>query len=335
MQDAAERLHRESIVVDSAAPMLDQQWSRWLAGGASAALATVTHRHSRGDTMARIAAWHRRIETHKNQLALATDVAGIRRAAATNRLAVVLHFQNTSPIEDDLDLLAVYHRLGVRVIQLTYNHRNLVGDGCLESRDAGLSDFGRQVIREMNRLGILVDLSHVGERTAAEALEASEQPVAFTHANAYSVHPHRRNLRDDMIRAVAKKGGVIGVNGYPAFVSASEAPTLTDWIRHVDHLVEVAGVEHVGIGMDLWEMSLAEYEYFLASGQWQAGDYPPPPYQFPINDARELPAITRGLLEHGYSAEQVVQLLGENWLRLFDRVWRLGEPEEPPSPQAS
>ena len=160
--------------------------------------------------------------------------ADIRTAKQTGRTGIILGFQNTSAIEEDLDLLTTFHDLGVRVMKLTYMEANLVGQGCLERIDAGITGFGQEVIAEMNRLGILIDLSHVGQRTTLEAIEFSQQPVAFTHTNPASICNHPRNQPDETIKAVAAKGGLVGATVFPPFLPSGNDSTLDDFVRVVN-----------------------------------------------------------------------------------------------------
>jgi membrane dipeptidase len=208
-----------------------------------------------------------------------------------------------------------------------------VGDGCEEADDAGLSAFGRQVIREMNRVGMVVDLSHTGHRTTMEAMEASTAPCIFSHANARAVHPSRRNITDAQIDAVAAAGGVIGLNGFPAFVSRRRRPTLDDLLRHADHIAERVGVDHLSVGIDYYQgqwpfadarKARALYAERLAQGRWRPESYPPPPWRYPagIEVPSKLPALTAGLRRRGYSERDVRKILGENLLRVFRRVWK-------------
>src|SRR5690606_24147397 len=167
-----------------------------------------------------------------------------------------------------------YHRLGVRAMLLAYNQAEAAGDGCLEPRNGGLTRFGHQVIAEMNRVGMLVDLSHCGVRTALEAIDASAQPVAITHTGAKAVYDHPRTVPDELLLAVAARGGVIGINGHPAFIDGTSAPPLSRVVDHLDHIVELVGVEHVGLGLDFSQhpdangMSPARYEKLISEGLW-------------------------------------------------------------------
>ena len=229
------------------------------------------------------------------------------------------------PLERDAGLVEVFQRLGVRMIQLCYNQRNFVGDGCSEPTDAGLSSFGIHVIREMERVGIVVDLSHTGYRTTMEALAMSTRPPVFSHSNVRALCDNRRNITDDQIRAVAERGGLIGIDGFPAFVKIGAQPTLVDFVDHIDYVVQLVGVDHVGLALDYYGPgNAADYAAQIASGRWRAEDYPPPPHIYPtgIEDASGFMNITRELLARGYSDDDVLKVLGANWTRVFSAVWK-------------
>jgi membrane dipeptidase len=267
-----------------------------------------------------VAAWYPKLREYSDDLMLATTAAHIEDARRSGRIAVVMQFQGGTPVEYDANLVEAYYRLGIRIIQLTYNERNPLGDGCTERTDSGLSDLGLQVIGEMNRLGVLVDLSHVGYRTSMEAIEASTEPVVFSHSNARAVCDSPRNLTDDQIRAAARKGGVIGVNAFPGFVCRTAPPTVDHLLDHIDYLVRVAGDDHVGLGFDFATETEDDYEYF----KYKPEVYPRPPWVYPagIEGFEKIPNVTRGLVARGYSDQLIHKVLGSNFLRVFRQVWR-------------
>jgi membrane dipeptidase len=262
-----------------------------------------------------------------------TSVEGFMKAKSQGKMGILFHFQNTLPLERDLELVDVYHALGVRVIQLTYNVKNFVGDGCAERTDAGLSDFGVNLIKEMNRAGIAVDCSHTGIRTTPDAMEVSERPVVFSHGNARAVCDNPRNLTDEQIKKVASVGGVIGLNGFPAFVSRSARPTLDEMLRHADYMADLVGIDHVGIGIDFFsgqagvasdEESAQRYQAALNSGAWKPSAYPPPPYYYPagLEDPRGFPNLTQALIDRGYTGEETKKVLAGNFMRVYSQIWR-------------
>ena len=218
--------------------------------------------------------------------------------------------------------------MGVRVIQITYNERNLIGNGCWERVDDGLSNFGVDAIREMDRLGILIDLSHVGDRTTLEAIELSGNPVACTHANARAFFASPRNKTDDALKLLADKGRVVGANAFPPFLRREWESTLSDYVDAIDDLVERVGIDHVGIGTDFTQDQSRDFFRWLLSRQ---GTQPqeerlaqfPDPVVHPtgMETPDKLSNVAGELLNRGYRHEDITKILGGNWLRLFRRVW--------------
>jgi len=331
--DAME-LHKRSIVFDGTCPLLNdtRYIDYWRQGGVTVAAPTVAADDDSKSALAKIGRWFRIIRERSDDLMHVKSTDDFLRAKSRKKLGILFHFQNTLPLERNLDLVGVYHALGVRVIQLTYNVKNFVGDGCDERTDSGLSDFGVSLIREMNRVGIAVDLSHTGVRTTLDAMQVSEAPVVFSHGNARSVCDNPRNLTDEQIKALAASRGVIGLNGFPAFVSKSARPTLDDMLKHLDYIADLVGIDHVGIGMDFFagQAGIASqqgaeqmYRSALARGAWKKSAYPPPPYHYPegMEDPRSFANLTETLLRRGYSVEQTRKVLGANFMRVYSEIW--------------
>jgi membrane dipeptidase len=329
----ADALHKESIVIDATCPLMrDKKYIAWYAeGGVTAAAPTVGGFDGAAKSFRDLGVWIRHIQENPKYL-LIKAAADIERAKRENRFGLIFHFQGTEPVEDSLDLVDAYKEIGVGMMQLTYNVKNRVGDGCEERTDAGLSRFGLKLIERMNTARMIVDCSHTGYRTTLEAIEASSRPAVFSHANAKAVWASDRNIKDDQIRAIAKSGGVIGVVGFPAFVAQGPRPTLDQFIAHIDYHVKTAGIDHVGLGIDYYDSqafvmpddeALRKYNERVASGMWQPTNYPPPPHYYPegIETPRTLPKLTARLLERGYKPEAVQKIMGGNWLRVFRTVW--------------
>lgn len=327
------QLHEEAIIFDGTCPLLNYSpahTSYYVEGGVTVATPSVAANHSCGEAIMRIADWMSIIKQRGAELLHVTDAGDFHRAKEEGKLGILFHFQNSLPLEQSIEMVDVYHALGVRVIQLTYNVRNFVGDGCLESNDAGLSAFGRRLIKAMNSAGIAVDCSHTGIQTTLDAMDVSEFPVVFSHNLAKSVCDSPRNLTDEQIKRVAEMGGVIGINGFPPFVAKKPRPTLDDLLKHLDYIVELVGIQHVGLGIDfeyvgasMQEASKAHYEYFVQTGQWDPQDYPPPPYYYPrgLDDPRCFPNLTKALLERGYDAAEAKRVLGGNFMRVYSQIW--------------
>ena len=279
------------------------------------------------EAMDNMAGWVHRFETHQDTLIQARTSNDILQAKEQGKVGVVLGWQNSSPIENDLDRLALFHALGVRIIQITYNERNLVGNGCYERTDEGLSRFGQDLVREMNRLGILIDLSHVGDQTTLDAAEMSEQPVACTHANARAFFDHPRNKTVDALRLITERGGVIGANAFPPFLRNGFESTIHDYVDAIDDLVERVGIDHVGIGTDYTQNQPKAFFDWIFSQQgtklMDVSDAYPENLLHPsgMETPDSLSNVATELQGRGYRSEDIEKVLGGNWLRLFSQVW--------------
>lgn len=263
---------------------------------------------------------------------VARTAEDIRLSKRDGSAAIILNFQGSEPIDGSLEKLQLFHRLGLRVLQLTYQRRNLAGDGCGEPADAGLSIFGRELVQECNRLGILIDLSHVGYRSTMEAIELSDDPVAFTHVNVHALNPIPRNKTDEQIRAVAERGGVIGINGIARLLSprgGERGATIEEYLDQVDHVVQLVGIDHVGLGFDVNEdMTADDFEerrkgFLTQFPELRAGgDFPFEHYYVNGLTMRNVLPLTSGLVDRGYSDEDIEKVLGGNFLRLYEMVWQ-------------
>ena len=300
------------------------------AGNITAINATVSTWENFIQTMAHLAAWMRRFR-ERDDILQVKSTADIHAAKQQGRTGIILGFQNASPIENELDRLGLFLALGVRVIQLTYHETNLLGSGCWERNDAGLSNFGVDAVREMNRLGILIDLSHVGPRTTLDAIEMSEKPVAITHANARSFCDHPRNKEEEALKRLAEKGGVVGATSYTPFLPKGYDSTVEDFVDAIDNMVERIGIDHVAIGTDSTHDQPLEFWHFIASQQgtkfpstFADGSVPYTEVSFQprgMATLAEFPNVADALAKRGYNAGEITKLLGGNWMRLFEQVW--------------
>ena len=282
------------------------------------------------DTFRQMSYWERELQAHPDVLMKVYSVGDIRRAKETKRLGLIYGFQNATMLEGDAENVDAFQRFGVRIIQLTYNDRNLLGDGCLEPANAGLSRYGRDVVARMNELRMVVDLSHCGLQTTSDGIAASARPVAITHSGCRGVFDHPRSKTDDILRALANKGGVIGIYMMP-FINAHGHPVAADLVRQIEYAVNVCGEDHVGIGSDLSitpHVVDAEYEARhrrFVEGRKQRGIAAPreEDYMFvkDLNSPRRLEMIADQLLARKHSETRVEKLVGANWMRLFSDVW--------------
>ena len=330
MEERAQSIYNDAIAIDGLnisnweSPAVYRSLSN---GNLTAINATIAVWEGFEETMDHVAGWKRRFREMPDTLSQVRSVDDILRAKDEGKVGIILGFQNASPIENKLDRLELFHDLGVRVIQVTYNERNLLGNGCWERTDEGLSNFGEDAVREMNRLGILIDLSHVGDRTTLETAELSDKPVTATHANARSFFEHVRNKTDDALKLIAEKGGVVGANAFPPFLPKSFESTLSDYVDAIDDLVDRIGIDHVAIGTDYTQDQSNSFFDWLFSQQGTKIRPRPIPYPSPLLHPKGMETpdrfsnIALELLNRGYGEEDIRKVLGGNWVRLLREVW--------------
>lgn len=304
-----------------------ERFEEWRAGGLSAVHVTTAIWENSTETMREIGRWHRLFEEHSDIIAPARTVADIEDAAATGRTAVVLGFQNSTPFESDLDLVGAFREAGVRIAQLTYNTQNSAGAGCWEGDNAGLSrTYGKNLIKEMNEVGMMVDVSHCNERTILEAFEASEKPVAITHANPIEivgtdVELPFRNKSTQVLKEMAAQGGVIGLSMYPRIAPKGEACTIDDFVDMIKWTVDLIGVEHVGLGSDFYMGHADEEILWWRQGRWSRTSMVPVSgfVEFPqwFDSSRGYPRVLARMAEAGLSEQEVAAIAGGNWSRIF------------------
>lgn len=286
-----------------------------------------------GSTLRRMSPWFANVERWPGVFRMVRSVKQLEDAKETGRVGIVLGFQDTTPYEGDLSRIGVFHDLGVRVVQLTYNVRNLVGDGCLEPGNAGLSAYGHQVVERLNELGCIVDLSHCGQRTTAEGIQASTSPVGITHTGCAAVAPHPRSKDDAELRAAANRGGVIGIYLMP-FLTPGRVPTADDVVAHIEHALNVCGEDHVGIGSDLsitpidgsdeyWSKHREFVARRIAAGVAAPAEDPDVLFTVPdLNSHRRMELIADALSSRGHADRVIEKVIGGNWLRLCGEIWR-------------
>ena len=292
---------------------------------------TIAYHETFRETVANISQWNRWFETYPNLIMQGRWASDIDEARRTGRTAVFFGFQNPSPMEDDIGLIEVLHTLGARFMQLTYNNQSLLATGCYEAEDAGLTRMGKQVIREMNRVGLVVDMSHSGDRSTIEAAELSERPIAITHANPYEWAPALRNKRPEVIRAVTERGGMIGFSLYPHHLKDTSACTLESFCTMVARAADRYGIEHLGLGSDLCQDQPDSVVEWMRVGRWSkeidygegsqsAPGFPQMPSWF--EDNRHFATLETGLRAVGMNEQEVAAVMGGNWYRFFETNFR-------------
>ena len=251
-----------------------------------------------------------------SRVQIASDAATIHQAKREGKLSVSFHFQSATPFAFDLDLVGSFRQLGITRAILAYNEGNIFADGCHELRDAGLSAAGRRLVNRMDEVGMIVDLSHCGERTSFDVLEmSSARPPMFSHSNARAIYDHERNVSDAQIRAVAQRGGYIGINGVGMFLGATSSDIPAAMAQHAAHIASIAGPDRVGLGLDFMFLEGSGYDFFhRARERWPKG-YPDPPWDF--LQPEQFGDLVIELENAGFSNTEVIGVLGGNYLRLL------------------
>jgi membrane dipeptidase len=329
--EAVRELYRDSIVIDgSIAPTMDEaQLDRMKRSGVTAFNWTVcSTRSDLAEALLEIAEGLAFIDAHP-YTCLIRSVADIEAAKRDGKVGLIFGPQNAKPAETDLRYFRVLRELGVTIVQLTYNEHNLFGSGSTVE-DGGLTPAGREAIAEMNRVGIVVDLSHCGHRTTMESIEASAEPVLITHANSYSVFASPRNKTDEHLRALAARGGVIGLTLWSPMVGSGSWPGIADFLRHVEYVANLIGPEHIGLGSDHsegtprdeWEGLFGpggKYPSVTASlGSWYGYDT-----RFIEHGGScvDIPQVVEAIATLGFSQAELQGILGGNMLRVCRQVW--------------
>jgi membrane dipeptidase len=317
-------------------PLIDNlQYANWSetifrqmrAGGVDAVHVTIAYHESFREMVLNLESFNRWFERFPELIFKGTSAADVRLAQETGRTAIFFGFQNPSPIEDDIGLVEICHQLGVRFMQLTYNNQSLLATGCYEDDDTGLTRMGKQVVEEMNRIGMVVDMSHSADRSTLESIDHSSRPIAITHANPHWWHPALRNKSDEVLKALTGRGGMLGFSVYPHHLKDGSACTLKNFCEMVAEAASRYGAEHLGIGTDLCQdqpdsivewMRVGRWSNVIDYGEGSASDagFPPMPSWF--NDNRDFGKISQGLLDVGFSKKEMDGIMGGNWYEFYD-----------------
>ncbi|TXH37840.1 MAG: membrane dipeptidase [Rhodospirillaceae bacterium] len=290
-------------------------------GGVTAIHVTIAYHETFREMVGNIANWNRWFERFPDLIFHGRTGADVRKARETGRTAVFFGFQNPSPIEDEIGLVEICHQLGIRFMQLSYNNQSLLATGCYEAEDPGITRMGKEVIREMNRFGIAIDMSHSAERSTLEVIELSSRPIAITHANPSSWRDVARNKSETVLKALAETGGMLGFSLYPHHVKDSSDCTLASFCEMAARTAELMGADNIGIGSDLCQDQPDSVVEWMRTGRWTkqltGATFPAQPSWFRSN--LDFRGIADGLRQVGFGKEEVAGLMGENWLRFFER----------------
>lgn len=319
-------LHRELTVVDG---LVVANFGRAIfedmrRGGLTAANCTCSIWEGFRATMDNVARWKRWFREHSDLITQVTTSADIARAKREGKTGIILGWQNLTGIEDQIGYLQLFKELGVGIMQIAYNTQNLVGTGCYESRDGGLSDFGHEVIAEMNRLGILCDLSHVGAKTSEDVIKASKKPVAYTHCLPGALKAHPRNKSDEQLRFIVERGGFVGVTMFPPFLRRGTESTVDDYVEAIEYVMQLCGEDQVGFGTDFTQGYDRKFFEWITHDKGYArkltefGEIVNPAG---IREIKDYPNLTAAMQKRGWKESRIRKVMGENWVRLLKEVW--------------
>ena len=323
--DAME-LHQDAIVFDGlvVANWGEEVFESMQRGGLTAANCTCSVWENFRSTMDNIAQFKHWFEKFDDLILQVYTTDDIRLAKSDHKVGVCLGWQNTSGIEDRLDYLQLFKELGIGIMQIAYNTQNFVGSGCYESNDGGLSDFGKEVVWEMNRLGILCDLSHVGPNTSRDVIKHSKKPVAYSHVLPLGLKEHPRNKSDDQLKFIVDHGGFVGVTMFSPFLRRGNDATVEDFVEAIEYTIHLVGEDRVGIGTDLTQGHGSEFFEWITHDKGRArklvdiGEVKNPKG---LETLADYPNLTAALVKAGWSETKIRKILGENWLNLLSEVW--------------
>jgi microsomal dipeptidase-like Zn-dependent dipeptidase len=301
-------------------------FKQWRASNLDAVHVTISYHEQFRDTVSNFEQWNKWFEKYPSLIMPAFYAEDVEIAKKQRKTAVIFGFQNPSPIEDDIGLVEILHRLGGRFMQLSYNNQSLLATGCYEENDPGITRMGKEVIKEMNRVGMVVDMSHSSERSTFEAIELSSRPIVISHANPSFWHPAKRNKSDQILRKLSENKGMLGFSLYPHHLNNSSQCSLEDFCLMIAQTADLIGIDHIGFGSDLCQDQPDSIVEWMRVGKWTKEiDYgegsasnpgfPDMPKWF--RDNRDWNNIIEGLKKHGFSNDEINKIKGENWLSFF------------------
>ena len=290
---------------------------------------TIVYHEDYDELVLEIKKWEKLFEENSDLILSGKNFKDIDKAQRENKTAIFFGFQNCSPIEDDIDLVEKVHELGCRFMQLTYNNQSLLATGCYEKIDSGVTNFGRETIKEMNRVGIVVDMSHSAEKSTFDAIEISEKPIAITHANPSFWHPAKRNKSNDLLKTLSQSGGMLGLSLYPHHLKNNTDCTLQSFCEMTARTAEIMNVKSIGIGSDLCLEQPDSVVEWMRNGTWSKSKnygegsknrpgFPKQPGWF--KDARGFENLEKGLMKIGFSEDETNGILGNNWFNFYKNI---------------
>ena len=297
--------------------------------GLDAVHVTIVYHEDYNELLTETRKWEKLFKDNSDIIFQGWDYKDIEKANKEKKTAIFFGFQNCSPIEDDIKLVEKIHKLGCRFMQLTYNNRSLLATGCYENTDSGVTNFGREVIKEMNRVGVVIDMSHSAEKSTIDAIELSQKPIAITHANPYFWHPAKRNKSSDLLKILSDSGGILGLSLYPHHLKDNTNCTLESFCEMVAKTAEIMNTKQIGIGSDLCLQQPDSVVEWMRNGTWSKSTnfgegtknkpgFPKQPQWF--EDARGFSNIEKGLKKVGFSDEETNGILGNNWYNFYKLI---------------
>jgi len=309
-------------------------WSRKIfeinrEAGLDAVHVTIVYHEDFDELLIETQKWEKLFKDNSDLIFLGRNFKDIEKANKENKTAIFFGFQNCSPIEDDINLVEKVHQLGCKFMQLTYNNQSLLATGCYEKIDSGVTNFGREVIKEMNRVGVVIDMSHSGEKSTFDAIEISEKPIAITHANPAFWHPAKRNKSNDLLQTLGDSGGMLGLSLYPHHLKNNTNCTLESFCEMTARTAEIMNVKNIGIGSDLCLEQPDSVVEWMRNGTWSNNKnygegsknkpgFPKQPDWF--KDARGFQNLENGLRKVGFSEDETNGILGNNWFNFYKNI---------------
>lgn len=322
------QIHKDAIIIDGlvVADFNRSIFEQMQRGGITAANCTCSIWEDFEQTVLNISKWKKSLRNNQDIITQIYQVEDIYKAKREGKVGIILGWQNSSGYGDNLDNVALFAELGVRIVQLTYNTANSVGSGCYESRDGGLTDFGHDLVTMMNASGVMIDLSHVGPNTAADVIAYSKKPVAYTHCAPAGLKSHPRNKTDEQLRAIANAGGFIGVVAFPSYLANGNASTIEDYLDAIEYVINLAGEEQVGIGSDFTQGHGRGFFDFITHDKGNGRklvEFDEVLVLEGLEELEKFPNITIAMERRGWKEDRIEYLLGGNWIKMLTSTWNV------------